>query len=352
MRVFRDNLTENKKIFQIVLIVLILSLSYLILSKLSFAYSSFLWAITFYFTLNPVYKNLTQKKKWNKYLASSFLVLILLLFISLILLISYFIVSSKIMPLLNNPEELKSATLTLTNNIQNFFSSSLINLNIYNHVVKLLPEVANHLIPLIKNIGTIILDMMMILIMFYIFLIYDKEIKDFIGKSLPFKKESVDNIFSKFENLVRGNMISIPLVALTQGIFGVIGYYLFGVSIINSLIFGFLTAITSILPVVGTAVVYLPLGLYIAFLKGSLFNGIGIILWGFLIIGFMDNLARVFFQKKMSQISGWYTILGSIVGIQIFGLSGIIFGPILLMLIIYLWKLYYRDFGFYKDNNI
>lgn len=349
MREIRDSLIRSEKIFQIGLIIIVLSLSYIVLSKLTFLFSPFLWAITFYLTLKPFYIYLIEKKDWKKHLAASFLVLLLLLFILIFLMISYLIINIKVLPLLENPNLIKDSILLIVNNIQSLIPVSF---DAVSYVSKLIPEIANYIIPFVKNIGTLLLDIFFTLIIFYIFLIYNNYIRGFMEKALPFKKKSSEGILDKFENLVRGNMISIPLVAIAQGISGLIGYWIFGLSFGNALIFGFLTFVTSIIPIIGTAIIYIPLAIYIAFVNGSLINGLGIFLWGFILIGFVDNLARAFFQRKISQISEWYTILGTIVGIKIFGLSGLIFGPILLILVISLWKLYYEHFGLYREDYI
>ncbi len=347
MREIRDSLIRSEKIFQIGLIIVILVLSYIVLRQLTFLFAPFLWAVTFYLTLKPLYIRLIEKKKWKKHLAATFLVFLLLLFILVFLAISYLIINAKVLPLLENPDIIKQTTLSIVSNIQNLVPNAF---DAVGYVSKLIPEVANYIIPLLRNIGTILLDIFITLVIFYILLIYNEYVRGFIEGILPFKKKSSEGILDKFENLVRGNMISIPLVAVTQGICGVIGYTIFGLSFTNALIFGFLTAVASIIPVIGTAIVYVPLAVYVGFVDGSLFNGIGIFLWGFIIIGFVDNLARAFFQKKISQISEWYTIIGSIIGLKIFGLSGLIFGPILLILVVSLWRLYYDHFGLYRED--
>ncbi len=72
---------------------------------------------------------------------------------------------------------------------------------------------------------------------------------------------------------------------------------------INALILGFLTMIASIIPVIGTAIVYVPVALYVGLVDNSLLFGLLILVWGFVIIGSGDNFVRAFFQKKMSNIS-------------------------------------------------
>ena len=350
MKEFRDSVIKRQKVFQIGLIITIFVLSYIVLSQLSFTFSSLLWAITFYMTLKPVYINLTEKKNWNRHIAASTLLAFLLIFILIIVFVSYLIVNIKVLPVIENPNDIKIMTYNISQNLKNLIPSS-IDLDIVGFISQSIPKIANYFIPFIKNIGVILFDIVMTMIMFYILIINDKYVKKFIENILPFKKERSIAILNRFENLVRGNMVVIPLVAISQGLAGMIGYIIFGFNFSNALMLGFLTAISSVIPVVGTAIVYIPLALYTGALDGNLFNAIGIFLWGFIIIGFVDNMARAVFQRKMSKISEWYTIIGSIVGLQLFGISGLIFGPVLLIMVISLYKMYYHHFGLYRDDN-
>lgn len=350
MKELRDSVIKRQKLFQIGLIIVIIVLSYIVLSQLSFAFSSFLWAVTFYLTFKPVYLKLIEEKKWNKHVAASTLVAFLLIFILIIILLSYLIVSVKLLPIIENPELLKETTYNISQNLKNLIPRS-IDLDTSLYVSQSIPKIANYFIPFIKNIGVILFDIVMTMIMFYILIINNRYIKNFLENVLPFKKDRSDTILNRFENIVRGNMLVIPLVGLSQGVAGFIGYFIFGFNFVNALILGFLTALSSVVPVIGTSVIYVPLALYSGIVKGNIFMGLGILLWGFIIIGFVDNLARAIFQRKMSKISEWYTIIGSIVGLQLFGISGLIFGPVLLIMVISLYKMYYHHFGLYRDDN-
>lgn len=351
----QNNFLRSKRFFQIILLLTALTLSYVVLDQLSFLISPALWAITFYLTFRPLYRRLIEKEGWSKYLAATFSVVLLLILISIIFILAYLIITTKLLPLLQNPDLLKISLASLEANINNFFNGTILDsfsLNIASEITRLIPEIGNQIIPFLKNIGGVVFDTAITMLMFYILLINDIKIRNFLIKISPFKATRSVAIMDKFENLVRGNAVVIPLVALTQGILGFAGYFIFGINFMNSIILGFLTAIASIIPVIGTAVVYVPVALYIGVVDNNLLFGILILIWGFLIIGGGDNLIRAFFQKKISQISFWYTVIGSILGIKIFGLSGLIFGPILLILVMALWKIYYEHYGLFSNNSI
>ncbi len=120
--------------------------------------------------------------------------------------------------------------------------------------------------------------------------------------------------------IVKSNAIGIPLLAVIQGIVAVIGYFIFQTP--DPLLFGFLTCIATIIPIVGTALVWVPLaGLY------GFKTEIGYMPWDWLfyallVITNVDNLIRFILQKKLADIHPLITRLRSrnrVVLIRIYG---------------------------------
>ena len=121
-----------------------------------------------------------------------------------------------------------------------------------------------------------------------------------------------------------------------------LGYWLFGVE--EYLLFGLLTGIGSIIPIVGSAVIYLPLSLFLLS-QGMTGSGIGVGLWGGIVVGTSDNVARLALQKYMSDMHPLVTIFGVVMGINVFGFIGVIFGPIILSLLGLLIDIYLDEFA-------
>ncbi len=227
MREFRDKIMQSKNIFQIVLLVLAIGLSYLVLNNLSFLISPALWGIIFFLTFRPLYNKLINKEKWNKYLASGFLVFILIMILLIILSLTYLVINAKLIPIFQNPELLRASFDTLINNLNDLFHNSILNSfgsNFTNTILNFIPKVANYLIPFLRNLGIIIMDIGISLIIFYILLINDNKIRDFLIKISPFKDGQSESFLDRFENLVRGSAVVIPMVAISQGLLGFLGY--------------------------------------------------------------------------------------------------------------------------------
>lgn len=95
--------------------------------------------------------------------------------------------------------------------------------------------------------------------------------------------------------IVRSNAIGIPLLAVIQGGIATLGYYLFDVP--SALLFGFLTCFATVIPIVGTALVWFPLAAYLA-LSGDWTHAIGLLLYCGLIVTNIDNLIRFILQRR------------------------------------------------------
>jgi len=134
---------------------------------------------------------------------------------------------------------------------------------------------------------------------------------------------------------------------LLQGLVGLLGYVIIGV---DQPVFWFaITAITAMLPVVGAALGYVPLSLLL-FANGDPIRGIIVLLYGFLVIGLVDNVFRFWFNKKFGDIHPLITVFGVIIGVSVFGFIGIIFGPILISLFLLLVKIYSSEYSDRSKN--
>ena len=122
---------------------------------------------------------------------------------------------------------------------------------------------------------------------------------------------------------------------------GLIGYLIIDVS--EPWFWFVSTCIAAMMPVVGAALIYVPLTIML-FAQGHTGKGIAMALWGFLLIGLVDNFFRLILNKRIANIHPLITIFCVIVGIQLFGFIGLIFGPVLISMFILLLKIYSSEF--------
>jgi predicted PurR-regulated permease PerM len=154
---------------------------------------------------------------------------------------------------------------------------------------------------------------------------------------MPFQNDSLTAVKQEIHQMILSNAVGIPLVMLAQGGAAALIYLIFGVQ--NVVFWGFLTGLFGLLPFIGTAFVWVPLGVFLI-VSGDMVGGIGILALGALVITNIDNLLRFILMKQMADTHPLITILGVIIGIPLFGFMGIIFGPLLISIFLLLLKLY------------
>ena len=158
----------------------------------------------------------------------------------------------------------------------------------------------------------------------------------------PLKDENLLLLRKDLNGMVLSNAIGIPLIALAQGIVGLIGYLIIGVP--EPIFWFVLTAFTALVPVVGAALAYLPLALLL-FASGDSGKGFIVLIFGLAIIGSVDNIFRFIIAKKLGDVHPLITVFGVIIGVNLFGFIGIIFGPILISLFLIMIRIYNNEFG-------
>ena len=175
----------------------------------------------------------------------------------------------------------------------------------------------------------------------YFMLVNGRNMEDSLYEYIPLKDGNVELIGKEVKRMVVSNTIAIPLIAFIQGFVGLIGYLIIGIS--EPFLWFVATSLTAMLPIVGAALVYVPLTIMLL-VQGHIGKGIAMGLWGFLLIGLVDNLFRFMLNKKLGDIHPLITVFGVIVGIQLFGFIGLIFGPLLISMFILLLQIYSNEF--------
>ena len=158
---------------------------------------------------------------------------------------------------------------------------------------------------------------------------------------LPFKKDKIKLFGDELVRQTFSNSVGIPSIAVVQGLAGFLGYWITGLH--EAGFWGVITGFTSFIPVVGTALVWVPVAVYM-FIIGHTWQGIFMILYGALIMGTLDNVVRFILAKKMADVHPIITVLGVLLGLQFFGFLGLIFGPLLISYFFILLKIYYVEY--------
>ena len=189
--------------------------------------------------------------------------------------------------------------------------------------------------------GLLVRFLLLIVLVFY--LIRDgKGILTRLRHLSPLSPEQEGRLIQRVRSLSRSVVLANVATAAAQGVAGGIGLWIAG---IPALFWGTMMAFTSLIPVVGTAIVWLPAVCYLLIL-GSWGKAIFLAAWCALVVGSIDNFLRPFLMKGEGQISSIYLFFAILGGIQLFGIVGILYGPLILgvtAVLLYLYELEYSE---------
>lgn len=195
---------------------------------------------------------------------------------------------------------------------------------------------------LVKSVSDLVFKFMVMLFAMFYFFKDGTRLVARIGKMSPLPKVHEQLLFAKLGSMVKAIIIGVFLTAILQGLVGGIGFAIAGIS--SPVFWGTAIAVFSLVPLVGTAIVWVPAAVILAVL-GSYGAAIFIFLWGLLIIGLVDNVVRPYLiggKARTYPLMTFFVILG---GIWTMGIQGIIFGPILLMLFMSFLHIYESEYS-------
>lgn len=158
-----------------------------------------------------------------------------------------------------------------------------------------------------------------------------------IRHALPLAEDQKSALLSKFTTVIRATVKGNVAVALVQGVLGGLAYWFLGIK--GALLWAALTAFLSLVPAVGGALVWLPVALYLL-ATGSTWQGFGLIVWGALVIGSIDNVLRPLLVGKETHMPDYMVLLATIGGIALFGINGFVIGPVIAALFMACWGLF------------
>lgn len=333
-----SNVINQNQLRQVFFIILILLMGIVLFLELSSFLPALLGAITIYILLHRWMFFLTEKKKWRKGWTA-----ILLMFFSFIVILMPVgllvnMLSSKVSYAVQHSDELVTALKTVVNNIETRFNVTIASDENINKIGGTITQSLPKILGATFNTLTTIFFMYFIL---YFMLVNGRYMENTLYEHVPLHDKNVDRLGKEIHMMVVSNAIGIPLIAFAQGLVGLVGYLIIGV---REPFFWFgVTCIAAMLPVIGAALAYIPLAI-IFFANNQTGQGVAMLVFGFGIIGTIDNVLRFTLLKKIGNVHPLTTVFGVIIGLSLFGFIGLIFGPLLISLFMLLLKIYSSEF--------
>lgn len=328
---------ENLKQYMLLLLIAVLGI--VLGWQLIVFMPGILGAITMYILMREYFFRLTVIKNWKKWLTAIMFICLAMVVFALPIVICAELLFPKFYTLANNPQQLDQILTLLTRRVQQIIPRlKLDELQFREMIQRMLTTVPGFL----SATANVLSNLVLAFFLLYFMLVDGRKMERRVQKFLPLKEENIDNIWVATRVMVVSNAIGIPVLALSQALVATLGYYLFGLE--EYVIWGIVTGLFSILPIVGSALIWFPLCIYM-FASNQISEGIGLLFYSALITSSIDNVLRFTILKKLGDVHPVITVFGVVVGIPLFGFMGLIFGPLLISYLLLLIKIYRVEFS-------
>ena len=175
----------------------------------------------------------------------------------------------------------------------------------------------------------------------YYLLISAPDVWRLMAPFIPFSESNAEALRQRFKDVTTSPLIGTGVTALVQGTFVALGFWASGLP--NAAFWGVVTVLLSILPVVGSGLVWVP-GVAVLAFEHRYGWAFGLAIWGVLAVGQVDNLIRPWVFRRYASIHPFVTIIGAMAGISYFGLLGLLIGPLAISYFFELIRMYRQEY--------
>lgn len=324
------------KIASVVVLAVLVILSFFILKPILI---SSIFALILAFIFHPLYKRFFS---WTKNRNLSALLICIILLVIIILPLLFFV------PLLVTQtfevytyiqsEDVLAPLYSIANK---FFSSSGIPSDLIVAINSFTSKVASSFLSkftdVLLNSPIILLHLVLILFVFFFGLRDGEELLVYIQSISPLSEESEKKVFKQFKDITRSVIFGQIIVGIIQGI--VTGFALFILRVPNALVLTLIATFVGILPIIGPWLVWVPVDIYL-FLVGRTVAGFGLLIYGLVIITWVDAIIRPLIVSKRTKINSAVVLVSMVGGLLVFGVLGLIIGPLVIAYLILLLESY------------
>ena len=313
------------------LIVIILFMGIIIFRQITPFLGGLLGALTIYILVRKQMAHLTERWKIKRSVAALLITAETVMVFLVPLGLTVWLLVSKLQDINLDPQTFIAPMQQVAEFIKEKTGYDVLGKDTISFIVSILPRIGQIIM---ESISSLAINLFVMVFVLYFMLIGGKRMEAYVNDILPFNEANTQEVIHEINMIVRSNAIGIPLLAIIQG----------GVAMI-----GFLTCFATIIPMVGTALIWFPVAAYLA-VTGDWFNAIGLAAYGAIVVSQSDNLIRFILQKKMADTHPLITIFGVVIGLPLFGFMGVIFGPLLLSLFFLFVDMFKKEYLDLRNN--
>ncbi|MBS1500577.1 MAG: AI-2E family transporter [Bacteroidetes bacterium] len=317
-----------------IVLICIIILGCFLLYAVSGFINSILGAIVLFTIFRPMYCDLVDKKNWNRTISALIIMLISLIVIIIPMLFLCIMVVNKL-------SGLNSSSFPIQDwiyRIDIFASHHLGQPKLAEDTLQKLGAYATQLFPsIISGIGNILLTLLVMYFLLFFMLTQKDAFEAGVLKYAPFREQHALRFSEALRNATYSNVLGQGIIALTQGTLLALGFFVFGLP--DPVFWGAIGAFISFLPVVGAPTLTIPAAI-ILMATDHVLKGVLLLAYGLLFIGNIDNVLRMIINKRVANTHPIISVMGVFIGLPLFGILGLVFGPLLLSYFLLLIEIY------------
>lgn len=313
------NTEKTRKIFAVILIALLGA--FLAYALFRFV-SAFFGGLILFILFKPLFRYFHDKKGLRKGLSAAIVIILslIIIIVPLVILVNSLISETKAIV------EDKEIFTGFVDFVGNLFPNS----DIGQLLEGLYPEIISFsktfIIGLSQSVGRFIISLIVTYFLFYYLLVKEEFIRNKVYEIIPFNEKNSSKFITEFKNITYSAVVATGIIAVLQGGLLIIAFLIFGIK--GAILWGLIGTLLSFFPFFGTPVIWVP-AVIIKFIQHRYGIATGLLISG-LFISSIDNFIRPYIQSKIGNIHPLVSIIGIFMGVPIFGLLGVIIGPLLI----------------------
>jgi predicted PurR-regulated permease PerM len=190
-----------------------------------------------------------------------------------------------------------------------------------------------------NTVGLVVSFFVMLYLLFFLLRDGD-ELARRIRDAVPLDVAQQQALFRRFTIVIRATVKGSIVVAIVQGALGGLIFWVLGIQ--GPLLWGAVMAVLSLLPAVGAGLVWVPVSIYLL-VTGAIWQGIALIAFGALVISMVDNVLRPILVGGETKIPDYLVLIATLGGITIFGVNGLVIGPVIAAMFLAAWDLFAEE---------
>lgn len=191
-----------------------------------------------------------------------------------------------------------------------------------------------------QNVARLVLMTFVMLYVLFFFFRDGQEIVQRVIRAIPLGEQREAHLVRRFVEVSRGTVKGTLLIGLVQGTLGGLAFWVLGVH--APILWGAVMVVLSILPAVGASLVWAPAAVFMI-ISGRWGAGIGLIAFGTLVIGLLDNFLRPILVGRDAKMPDYLILISTLGGLAIFGITGFVLGPLIIALFLVMWETFGRE---------